>query len=249
MFNNSSEVYYFSLDSLSYKALDYGHVYFIPFACMFSVITNFMSVIVLLQPNLKERLFRYMLLNSILDIFTFSLVFWLVLAKCGSLCSVGFSFGSKVYENYMFLYVQVVSQIYSNFMDLHITFKRLLVFSKSLKKFADKYVSQRTKLIVIITVGLMIPLPSLLTNEIVKIGYLVNNFNNSSRSEPLYLVKSIGKSIYVKTLMILLNILTSLFFICVSLTANLIMIQEFKKYIKTKKKLCHFKDLNRPSTG
>ena len=249
MNENSSEAYYFSLDSLSDKVLDYGNFYFIPLACVFSICTNLLNVIVLGQPNLKESLFRYMLLNSILDIFTFSLVFWLVLVKCGTLCSVGFSFGAKIYELYIYLYAQNVSQMYSNFMDLHITFKRLLVFSKTLKKFKEKYVSQRVKLVVIVLIGLTFPLTSLLTNKIVKIGSFMEEFDNSTTTESLYIVKSTQQSIYVKTFLIVLNIFVSLFFLGISMLVNSIMIYKFKKYIKGKKKLCRFKDLNRPSTG
>jgi len=210
-----------------------------------------MSVIVLAQPNLKEILFKYMFVNSTLDIITFSLAFWMMIVRCGSLCSLGYSYYSKIYEQYIFLYLQNVSQFYSNCMDLHITFIRLLVFSKSLKKFADRFISQRIKFGCIVLLGLLIPLNNIFTNEIVKIGSLVDEFNNSTKMEHLFLVKakSIEQNIYLKSFLIILNLFTSAFFIGVSLAANLILIYKFKKYIKGKRKMCRFKDTNRPSAG
>jgi hypothetical protein len=251
MNNNASEIYYYSLGSLSNRVLDYGYVYFIPFACLLSILTNLISVIVLAQPNLKELLFKYMLLNSALDIITFSLVFWMMLVRCGSLCSLGYSYYSKIYEQYIFLYLQNVSQFYSNCLDLHITFIRLLVFSKSLKKIADQFISQRIKFGCIVLLGLLIPLNNIFTNEIVKIGSLVNEFDNSTKIEHLFLVKtkSIEQNVFLKSFLIILNLLTSSFFIGASLAANLILIYKFKKYIKGKRKLCRFKDINRPSAG
>ena len=99
---------YYSLDSLSYRISDYGYVYLIPVTCGFGILTNIFTIIVLTKGSLKGIIYKYMLFMSIFEIIEMVLNFFLMIVRCGTLCSYGYEFLSKVYEQYFF-YIYITS--------------------------------------------------------------------------------------------------------------------------------------------
>lgn len=75
----------------------------------------------------------YIFINSFIDLFFLAIEFWVMIIRCGSLCPYGYSYASKWYETYIFLYcgyVLVTSQV---FLHVYVAFDRLSMFSVAVR--------------------------------------------------------------------------------------------------------------------
>ena len=113
---NNGEKLYYSLDSLSFRISDYGYTYLIPSVCAFGIITNAITIIVIVKGSLKGIMHKYMLFMCIFEIFEMAINFWLMIVRCGTLCPYGYEYLSKVYEQYFYSYLHNVSIFYSKAM-------------------------------------------------------------------------------------------------------------------------------------
>lgn len=237
---DNKEKLYYSLDSLSYRISDYGYTYIIPLACAFGIITNALTIVVIVKGSLKGILYKYMLFMSIFEIIEMTLNFWIMLVRCGTLCPYGYDYLSKVYELYLYSYIRNVFIFFSNITDLHIAFNRLNHFSKDLKRFSKK-IPFKLRIGVLLVLGFAINYPNyILTRDIVKIGSFVTYGNqNTTLLKPLYQIKNnaYNDNIYWKVVLFILAVSRKLLLLIILFIANVIMGFMFKKYIKNKEAL------------
>ena len=238
--SKNKEKLYYSLDSLSFRISDYGYTYLIPSVCAFGIITNAITIIVIVKGSLKGIMYKYMLFMCIFEIFEMAISFWLMIFRCGTLCPYDYQYLSKLYELYFYLYLRNVSIFYSNITDLHIAFNRLNNFSKDLKKFTKK-IPFRPRIGILFLLGFAINYPSyLLSRDIVKIGSLViYTSENSTSLRPLYQIKNnpYNDNIYWNVAFFILAVSRKLLLLIILFIANVIMGFMFKKYIKNKELL------------
>ena len=102
-FTCPSLICYHSHSEFTDKIVDYGNLYVLTFTSLFGLITNLLCIIIIAYLDKKDFMNKFMLAYSLLN-FEFHLInIFVGLIRCGSLCSYGFSFGSKVYELYFYL--------------------------------------------------------------------------------------------------------------------------------------------------
>ena len=232
-----------SIETLSLRPIDYGNVIILPVLILFSMLTNILSLVVLFQTALKKIIFKHMLLMCFFDFYTLLSAFWLCLIRCGALCShnISYSYGSKFYELYFYLYLTNVSIFLSNIMDLLIALNRL--FSFSLTKHPTEKLCKiplKWEILAWIVASFIFAIPNyILTREVSQIGYLNVNNGTHSMYEPLYQVQTnkLGSVKLVKLLLFFIALLRKPFPLFVLCLVNLLMGVRFKKYVNEKRKI------------
>ena len=111
-FSSNKEKLYYSLDALSSRISDYGYVYLIPITCVFGIITNALTMLVIVKGSLKGILYKYMLFMCVFVTIELILNFFLILVRCGTLCQFGYDYLSKIYDQYFYLYLHNVCIFY-----------------------------------------------------------------------------------------------------------------------------------------
>ena len=246
---------YENVESLSFRIVDYGNVVFLPILVVFSIITNTLTLIVLTQPILKKKIFTYMFAMCLFDCYSLISTFWLCLIRCGALCphEFSYSYGSKFYELYFYLFLDNVTEFLSNVMDVHIAFNRLFSFSTS-NKFSFKFnkIPFKFQCLLWIIFSLIIALPSfILTKSVRIIGYLVTksySFNNTEFNtsyEPLYQIQS-NRLQNMNAAKLILVLISQVIYIAkpilliILCIVNFVMGVKFKKYLQEKRKIAPF---------
>lgn len=234
----------YSIDTLTYRFVDYANVIAVPIACTFSLTTNTFNLFVLLQPSIKDGIYRYMLAMCISDFYTLLSTMWLCLIRCGALCSaqMSYSYSSKIYEQYLFLYFQNVSLFTTNIMDLHIAISRLMSFSKDSLKYLSKNLPFKFRILIVLIIGLILNFPNyILSRDISNTYNLVvrNNDTNQTSLYPIYQVvnNKIGNDPAGKVFLFILGIMRKLFLLVLLTVINVIMAIKFIRHMRKKRKL------------
>jgi hypothetical protein len=133
-FSSSLRVYY-SLDTLSPRINDYSYVYVLPFICALGMSTNLASIVVALGIRPLDHMLKYVLINGLLDFLFLLTRLFLFIFRCGSLCPYGYTYASKFYEQYVYLFLGYTLITFQALFNLIMTIQRLCLFSKSQRKF------------------------------------------------------------------------------------------------------------------
>lgn len=122
---------YYDLDSLSSKASDYYNSFVSPLICLFGLTTSMLSLVVLLNINLKEKIFVFMLANTIADFLFLFIEMFIFLIRCGSLCSISYDYIIKCYELYIYLILGYILVVFIAINDLALSLERLVILAKA----------------------------------------------------------------------------------------------------------------------
>ena len=120
-----------STDYLSFRITDIGNTFILPPICILGVLMNLLNVIVLLQPDLKDAIFSFMLINSIADFLFLFICSFTFIIRCGVLCNSGYTYESKFFELYIYLFVGNSILLFSTLLDIVVSLNRLFSFSLS----------------------------------------------------------------------------------------------------------------------
>ena len=249
---NKTSIIYENVESLSFRHIDYANTIILPILVLFAIVTNTLSLVTLTQPNLKKKIFKYMFSMCLFDFYTLFSSFWLSLIRCGALCPYYFSYSyiSKFYELYFYLFLANVSVFLSNVMDLHIAFNRLLSFSSS-NRFSEKLakIPFKWQFLSWTIISLILALPNyIITKSVNTIGYLaikhysLNGTSFNITYESLYQIQSNNlKSMKIAELILI--VVSQVIYIAkpilliVSCIANLVMGFKFKRFLNEKRKV------------
>jgi hypothetical protein len=249
---NKTSIIYENVESLSFRHIDYANTIILPIIVLFAIVTNTLTLVTLTQPNLKKKIFKYMFSMCLFDFYTLFSSFWLSLIRCGALCPYYFSYSyfSKFYELYFYLFLANVSVFLSNVMDLHIAFNRLLSFSSS-NRFSEKLakIPFKWQFISWTIISLILALPNyIITKSVNTIGYLaikhysLNGTSFNITYESLYQIQSNNlKSMKIAELILI--VVSQVIYIAkpilliVSCIANLVMGLKFKRFLNEKGKV------------
>jgi hypothetical protein len=202
------------------------------------MLTAAVSIVVTLTVTRKDHMIKYILTNSSIDfLFLFS-QFFLFIIRCGSLCPYGYTYKSKLYENYVYLYIGydliTVQAIFNFFM----TLERLVLFSSS-TKYAKLFgkLNMRWLLFSFLIVALLINMPPyLIDNRIQAFGVVKSNLT-TNETEILYLI-SHNKKNYQPSAHIFIAILIltkSPIFMALTGLVNILVAVKFNQFIQKKK--------------
>jgi hypothetical protein len=123
---------------------DFWWTFLLPFICFCSLITNILNIIVLYDLKTKSKIYKYMLLKSILNSVYLFIYFFIFLFKCGQFCKSESSFVVLAYQQYIFFYVSNVLSLFDLFIELIISFSRYLTISSINKRIVLKNIKMNS---------------------------------------------------------------------------------------------------------
>ena len=231
--------------SLSSKISDQFSTFVFPAICFLGMSLNSVSIYVLCKILSKNKtantrnasasnnMFKYMLMNQIVDLISGIFSVFIALFRCGSYCSLGYNFYSKVYEQYIYLFI-INSVLFWGFLiEIAFAFERLASFSaKTINNQENKFLSFKRKIFLLFIISLIANTPTyLISRSITPIGILVTN-----NYEILYTVasNSIGNSLYGKIFLFIWTMLRGFLLYIGLFILNLIIAYKFKKHLKSK---------------
>ena len=105
---------------------------FLSTLCLYGLITNIMNVIVFSQKDkLKNKIYRYFLWHSIVDIFYLAICFIRFIIKSDGLHSIHHSYWTQVFDAYAYKYLTSSLAILMILVELIIAIKRLFIITNA----------------------------------------------------------------------------------------------------------------------
>lgn len=230
---NSTDITLFnSTLSLTSRIIDFFNVFILPPICIAGIIFNLFSILVLIKIKCeikdKRNIFTFMLLNEIIDFLLSLINVFIVIMRCGALCSYGYSYELKMYEQIIYLFLGNSLALFGTLIEISISINRLRAFKTEQNK---TLVSFRMEYFVLFVIALAINAPVyLITRSVSSIGVLTTN--NST----LYSVQNnqIGHNFYVKILMSVLTLLRGFVLLNFLFIVNLIIAVKFRSFVRKK---------------
>lgn len=225
--------FYYSKRELSNIVTDYVNVFWLPFICVFGMVTNFFNILVALNKSFLQNPFKVILVDSIGD-FSFLLIqSFLFVIRCGSLCPWGYTYTAKFYEVYIYLLIGYIIVAFRVIVDLSVSCNRLLILFNVQIKEINFYL----QLIIFMSISILLNVPIFgISREIVVKGHYFPN-RNSSYYEILY-DKDVREAFKVRWAEILLSCISfvkdPLLFISFC-GINILIAIKFKKHMNKKK--------------
>ena len=229
-----------STENLSFRVADFGNVYILPPICLFGLITNFFSILVLSRPELKGIMYQFMLINTIADFTHLLLGIFLIFVRCGSLCSTSFTFIAKFYELYIFLFISNNCLLFIILLDIVLSIDRLLSFTSKPSVFKNISLKKKCIWVLIVTIfinSVVYLIPRMVSN----IGYLRIGTDNITdyQYSSIYVVgnNEIGKNEYMALVLKIINIVRGFILLVILFFINSFVVVKFRKHFEKKKKI------------
>lgn len=240
--NEQSELKIFrSLDELSEETIDLVNIYVLPAVCLIGIILNFLSIIILVRLRFKTELYKLMLSISISDFLFLLLSIFLVIFRCGRFCPYGYTYISKFYELYFYLYLGNVLLMFVLVINLLICYNRIRSFS-SRSVNADSF-SFRCKIFLVLLITCIANIPNYaMTRYVKKIGLLRPLPNDTGKKwqheMQIYSVEPLDFSLieWVKILLFVINLARGFILMIILFLLNLIIAIKLRHYIKERVK-------------
>jgi hypothetical protein len=235
---------YTSYSEFTDAIVDYGNVFILTFTSLFGLITNLLCIIIIGFLDKKDFMNKFSLAYSLLN-FEFHLInVFIGLIRCGSLCSYGFSYGSKVYELYFYLIGQNIILLTCILLDLGISLNRLASFKNKtsmfliIKKDNFSYVFLCIFLASVLIVSTCYVIP----RQVNQFGWLLNENdfnigNQTTMGKALYQVTAndIGKNDKMIIFLLVLNIFRGVVLLVILFVLNVVIGYKYHRHIKIKK--------------
>ena len=228
----SSISVYESISTLTPLLSDFSNIFILPLIAFYSCINNIICIITFANRRLiKNPTYKYMLYISISD-FIYSLInMFIFTIRCGVYCSFGYSYGSKLFETYVYQFLAKVFECSTILADIKLSFIRLDSFKK-INIIKKKFVTLHFFIFFLVAIILIAP-SSIIFKEVKLFGYLIVEIDNISSNltmyQSLYSSQStqIGTNIYVKSIIITLSLIRGLVLLNVLSVINLIVFIKF----------------------
>ncbi|CAF0720134.1 unnamed protein product [Brachionus calyciflorus] len=241
-FQNRTFIYN-STESLSLRITDIGNSFILPPICFIGIILNLINILVLLQPELKDEINKFMLINSILDLKFLLICSVTFIIRCGSFCQFGYTYISKFYELYIYLFVGNSILLFATLMEILVSLNRLFSFSTSPNLIFKKFnkLNAMLKCVILIIFSLFINFPSyILTRSVQRIGILETKSKTGLVNyKELYIVGNnrLGKDPLFTILLFLLTLFRGIFFLAILFILNIIIGYKFRLQMHKKTKI------------
>ena len=177
--NNKSHVHVadaneFTIDISTVKWLVWTYV--LPSLCAFGIVTNAINVLVFRQrKELKNKIYRYFLWHSIVDIMYLAFCFVRFIIKLDVFSHLHHSYWAQIYEVYVFIYIAGSLAVMMILIELLIASKRLLIIMNLNLTFKLKF---RTVVVVCVALVLISLTPFPLSLRVVDQRFCEFTFEN-----------------------------------------------------------------------
>ena len=235
---------YTSYSEFTDAIVDYGNVFILTFTSLFGLVTNLLCIIIIGYLDKRDFMNKFMLAYSLLN-FEFHLINVFVgLIRCGSLCSYGFSYGSKIYELYFYLIGQNIILLTCILLDLGISLNRLASFQNKTSMYLIIKKENFTCVFLCIFIAslLVISICYLLPRQVNQLGWLVdendiNLSNQTTMGKALYQVTAnyIGTNEIMTIFLLVLNIFRGVVLLVLLFVLNVAIGYRYHRHMKMKK--------------
>ena len=227
---------YNSTDGLSLPIYDYANTYFLPLICLFGIVTSITNIIVLMQNKLENDINKYFLVNSCCDfVFLLTQIFVLII-RCGKLCSYSYTYGAKFYEAYIFRYIGCTIALFSLILDICFSIDRINSF-KSTNRINKSKVPFKIRFMLLFLLTALICIPQYVLFKIPEaFGKLIfyDLKTNLTSYKILFQLKN-RDDVVLKTISIALRYFRGYFLLCLLILLNLVIAYKFKNHLAKKK--------------
>ncbi|CAF1037986.1 unnamed protein product [Brachionus calyciflorus] len=225
----------YSKNEITNIITDYVNVYWLPGICFFGMITSSLGIIGSFSKDFNKNPFKLIFIDSLGDFLFLLTQFFLFIMRCGSLCPWGFSYWSKIYEVYIYLFTGYTIITFRVLVDISVAFNRLLIFLNF--KQSSKEFNFYLKALIFLTFSVFLNAPLFaISKEVVVLGHYYPK-RNSSFYEVLYTMsnRSIVKPNWVQIILSILAIFKDIVFFVILIGINIGIAIKFKQLMKKKK--------------
>ena len=197
----------------------------IPAICIFGFITNFVNIIVLLNPKMKDISFKYILATSISDLIYLILESYSFFVLCSD-CILHNIYFTKFYDFIIFHYIIPCLAVFCILTDITLSLIRYSILKN--KTYIQSF---RYYLVIsfLFLFALVFYVPQLFLYKIISVNQTNSNNTILSNNEYSVIKNSLGLSSYGKIIPIILTSLRIALAIFVLTGINILNIIEFKK--------------------
>ena len=142
--------------------------------CTFGVLTNMMNILVFMSPKLKDRVFKYMLISCVSELFYLLISGLASLTQCGELCTSNYySIVGQIFTLYIFYFLAGSLAIFTVLLEIFLSFQRYMILR-------NKPFLVNTPLFgvvsALLSISLLINVPTLTNFEIVSLDMSANTY-------------------------------------------------------------------------
>jgi hypothetical protein len=235
---------YYSKANLSTRFADYSNVYVLPVVCAFGLLTSLASLVVAFQIKQRDHIVEYILANSLIDFLFLLTQFFLFLIRCGTLCPWGYTRASKLYENYIYLFVGYTLNTFQALFNLLMAIQCLRLFSSQRRR--TNQIKNHWFYILFVILALGLNAPSILfSRELTVVGiYVAPN----GKADYLYewLAINAWHQGFLKLFRTLLAIMKTPFLYVLMGVFNILVAVRFRSFIRKKQTMTSQSARGRP---
>ena len=230
--------------SLSPRILDTLNVYVQPFFSLFTLVCSMLCAITLSSKRLEGITYQHLFIDSVAaTVYGLSNCFTFII-RCGALCSLGYSYWSKLYEIYFYGYLGKSLELFMLLVEIHLSYLRIASFSKENKSRAYIPIKFRYVIFFIVAFSTCVTV-TILPRSIILTGYLapMSGLNNTiltnvtidSSYTPLYIISVKDKYSTLGLILLVISILQGVGLLMVLVIINVVLFVKFRLFLRKKK--------------
>ncbi len=243
-----SLVIYRNVIGLSTRMLDDLNVYAQPSVSFFCLACGLLNVSILSNKTLKGMVYKHLFVVAIAScVYALNNSFTFII-RCGLLCPYGYSYWSKVYEVYCYIYIAKSLELFILLLEIHLAFQRIHSFSNS-SPVTNINLPLRFTFFFLIGFTTCV-LTSILSRSITLTGYLDTTYKYSNGTlvanltqtqleelQPIYRVIGGDKYSPFSFVLLGLSILQGVGLLMVLLVVNIVIFYKFIRFVERKKNI------------
>lgn len=212
------------------------YTFILPILCFIGVLTNLISIIVFIRLKSKQQVFKWMLTNSISNLFYLFQCGFIFINKCEPFCSFSNTYWAILFKQ-VSLFSSGVFALFILIIEITICLQRYLTICN--RRLWNLLKFKRSKVLVFLILSFIVNLPIVLSLKVrlIKNSNLAN-FTFSSNETKYQLEHSdFGRTTVSKMLSFLVILLRFFILLGCLIVLNILTIFKHNKLIRNKKKL------------
>ena len=235
-FNNTT-TYLNCTDLYSSPISDFTNVFIIPLVSFIGALLSLTSIIVIAKSELKGDLYNIMLISSIFNFVYLLIVFMNIIARCGSYCAISYNQSTKIYEQYVYLFIGNTILLSEFLLDFIFSLYRLISFSSKFNSSRLHKISTSAKFIFIVVLSVLANIPLFLTGRIIKKFTCTKYENSEAKLDTIYsiVINEIDDSFIMSDFLLVISVVRGPLLFVLLFLINLLIGYKFSKFIRNKK--------------
>ena len=225
--------------------IDICNTFIIPFICFLGIITNALSIIIFSNQRFRDLIYKYLLVNSISNMFYLLNCFFIFVPRCGRFCTFSSTEISQYFYYIFYTYLKGIPAILTIGIQIICSLYR---YTQITNNNFCQFTFYKVILFVLVVFSAIFYSPIFFTKSMsVKVAnttrlLAVTNTNQTLIAYALsytysMVTNDIGKSTFGKVIIIVISVLRGFISLIILVVINLLTNYQFKKLIARKEKL------------